>query len=150
MRTVDTSQYVNRLNDFDFDVIVASWGQSLSPGNEQREFWGCDAAKSPGSRNLTGVCDPAIEALVGKVINADSREDLVTAVHALDRVLLWKHLVIPHWYIPVTRVAYWAKFDRPKNPPRYGIDLFAWWVDPGKAKALRTAGEAAGAQAKPE
>ncbi len=140
IRTVDTSQYQNRLDNFDFDMIVTVWGQSLSPGNEQRNYWSCEAAETPGSRNYAGICDPVVDDLIDKIIEAPTREDLVAATRALDRVLLWGHYVIPHWHTRVIRVAYWDKFGRPAVTPRYGLDLFAWWVDPQKLAALETAG----------
>ncbi len=140
VRTVDTSQYQNRLDNFDFDMIVTVWGQSLSPGNEQRNYWSCEAAETPGSRNYAGICDPAVDYLIDKIIEAPTREDLVAATRALDRVLLWGHYVIPHWHTRVIRVAYWDKFGRPAITPRYGLDLFAWWIDPRKLAALEAAG----------
>lgn len=139
LRTVDTPQYQNRVDNRDFDIIVQSFPQSLSPGNEQREFWGCAAAKAPGTRNVIGICDPAIEALIDKVIFAKSREELLTATHALDRVLLWRHYVVPQWYAPFDRVAYWARLGHPKPTPDYSIgfpDL--WWAD-AKGKAATKA-----------
>ncbi|GBD43931.1 Oligopeptide-binding protein AppA [bacterium HR40] len=139
VRTVDTAQYENRVNQFDFDMIVGVWGQSLSPGNEQRDFWSCEAANTPGSRNWAGVCDPVVDALIDRIIGAPSREELVAACRALDRVLLWGHYVIPHWHIPYLRVAYWNKFGRPAVLPRHDLDLFAWWVDPAKLAALQAA-----------
>lgn len=138
MRVVDTAQYQNRMDSFDFDMTVAVWGQSLSPGNEQRDFWSCAAAETPGSRNYAGICDPVVDELIEEVITADSREDLVASTRALDRVLLFGYYVIPHWHSPVTRVAYWDKFDRPAISPRYGIDLYSWWIDPVKAERVRT------------
>jgi microcin C transport system substrate-binding protein len=133
LRTVDDAQYENRLQSFDFDMVVGTFGQSLSPGNEQRDFWGSAAADQPGSRNLIGVSDPVVDALIQKVITAETREQLVAACRALDRVLLWSHYVIPQWHNRVTRIAYWNKLARPQATPRYGIDLFAWWVDPSEA-----------------
>ena len=100
LRTVDAAQYQNRVDNRDFDIIVQSFGQSLSPGNEQRDFWGCEAAKAAGSRNVIGICDPAVEKLVDRVIFARSRAELLAATHALDRVLLWRHYVVPQWYSP--------------------------------------------------
>ena len=138
-RTIDAAQYQNRLNAFDFDMIVAVWGQSLSPGNEQRNFWSCDAAKTPGSRNYAGICDPVVDYLIDRIIQAPTREDLVAACRALDRVLLWGHYVIPHWYIPHIRVAYWDKFGRPGITPKHGLDLFTWWIDPLRLAALEQA-----------
>jgi microcin C transport system substrate-binding protein len=140
IRTVDTAQYQNRLDDFDFDMIVGSWGESQSPGNEQRDYWGSQAARTRGSRNLAGIQSPVVDALIDKIIQAPTREDLVTATHALDRALLWGHYVIPHWHITYDRVAYWNKFSRPEINPKYGIDLFAWWVDPVKLAALEKRG----------
>jgi microcin C transport system substrate-binding protein len=147
-RTIDTAQYQNRLDDFDFDMVVGSWGESESPGNEQRDFWGSRAADTRGSRNLAGIKSPVVDALIDKIIQAPTREDLVTATHALDRVLLWGHYVIPNWHITYDRVAYWNKFSRPKIDPKYGIDLFAWWIDPVKLAALERRGsEVEGAKA---
>lgn len=128
VRTVDATQYQNRMNDFDFDMTVGLFPQSLSPGNEQRDFWTSEAAATPGSRNIAGVRDPVVDELVDLVIAAPDRESLVTRTRALDRVLLWGHYVVPHWHSRVFRVAYWDKFARPKTNPRYGLALDAWWV----------------------
>jgi microcin C transport system substrate-binding protein len=142
IRLVDSSQYTNRVRDFDFDMIVGSWGQSLSPGNEQRGFWGSAAADRPGSRNLVGIKDPAIDALIDKVIFAKDRDDLITACRALDRVLLWNHFVIPNWHIDKYRIAYWNRFGRPDIKPKYALGFpDTWWVDAVKDAALtRNAG----------
>ena len=137
VRTVDTSQYEKRLENFDFDMIVASWGESLSPGNEQRDFWGSESADTQGGRNLIGIKDKAIDQLVDLVISAPDREGLVTRTRALDRVLLWHHYVIPHWHITYFRVAYWDKFGRPAITPKYALAFDTWWVDPVKAAALK-------------
>ena len=144
IRTIDPAQYQNRVEKFDFDMIVGSWGQSLSPGNEQRDFWGTEAAGREGSRNYLGVQDPAIDALIDKVIQADSREALVTATRALDRVLLWNHLVIPQFHSTVDRYAYWDKFERPEIDPKNGVDQFAWWVNSGKEEEVIAAQEELG------
>lgn len=144
IRTVDVAQYQNRLDNFDFDVITTVWGQSQSPGNEQRDFWGSTAADTPGSRNYIGIKDPVVDALVDAVIHADSRADLIAACRALDRVLLWGHYVIPHWQIKAHRIAYWDKLSRPEVVPPYGLDLFAWWIDPAKAARLGGAKPAPG------
>lgn len=137
VRTVDSAQYRQRLDDFDFDMIVASWGQSLSPGNEQRNFWSSAYADRLGSRNLTGIKSPAVDALVEGLIAAPDRESLVQHVRALDRVLQWGHWVIPHWHIPYDRLAYWDKFGRPEITPAQGAQLDTWWIDPAKAQALQ-------------
>lgn len=133
VRTVDSAQFENRVESFDFDMIVAVWGQSLSPGNEQREFWGCRAAETPGSRNYTGICSPAVEALIDLIVQAPDRDALITRTRALDRVLLWNHLVIPHWHTPYTRVAYWDKFGLPPEVPMQGVQILTWWIDPDRA-----------------
>lgn len=130
IRTVDTAQYQRREDNRDFDIIVASFGQSLSPGNEQREFWGCDAAEAPGSRNVIGICDPVIEKLIDRVIYAESREALIAATRALDRVLLSGHYVVPHWYLSYNRLAYWSRLKHPENMPPYSTGFPAiWWMD---------------------
>ena len=97
VRTVDDAQYENRLRNFDFDFIIDRWGQSLSPGNEQREFWGSQAADRAGSQNTIGIKNPAIDALIDQVIFAKDRADLVAATKALDRVLLWNFYVVPQF-----------------------------------------------------
>ena len=140
VRVVDTSQYINRIRNFDFDVIVGSWGQSLSPGNEQRDFWGSAAADRPGSRNYIGIKDPAIDKLIDHIIFASSRGELVAASRALDRVLLWNHFVIPNWHINSYRIAYWNRFSRPAIKPKYGLGFSdTWWVDEAKDKTLQAA-----------
>ena len=128
VRVVDSSQYVNRVRAFDFDMIVAVWGQSTSPGNEQRDFWGSAAAKAQGSRNYTGIASPAVDALIESLIGAPDRESLVTRTRALDRVLLWSHLVVPNWHSPVDRLVFWDKFGYPMPPPLQGTSIDWWWV----------------------
>jgi microcin C transport system substrate-binding protein len=137
IRIVDTSQYINRLRAFNFDSVVSVMMQSQSPGNEQRDFWGSEAADIPGSRNLMGIKDPVVDALVGRVVYAKDREELVAATHALDRVLLWGYYVVPHWHNPVAWIAYWDKFGIPKDQPSYiGLDIDSWWIDQDKEAAL--------------
>ena len=138
VRVVDTSQYINRIRKFDFDIIVGSWGQSLSPGNEQRDFWGSVAADRPGSRNYIGLKDLAIDKLIDHIIFAGSRRELVTATRALDRVLLWNHFVIPNWHINKYRIAYWNRFSQPEIKPKYGLGFSdTWWIDASKDKTLK-------------
>ena len=136
IRTVDPAQYQNRVRDFDFDMIVGGAGQSESPGNEQRDFWGSEAADRPGSRNTMGIKDPVIDALIDEVIFAPDRASLVTATRALDRVLLWGHYLIPNWHLRYERLAYWDKFGKARVTPKYGTDILAWWIDAEKAAAL--------------
>jgi microcin C transport system substrate-binding protein len=136
VRTVDPAQYENRLRDFDFDMAVVAMGESLSPGNEQRDYWTSASADEPGSRNVVGLKSKAIDGLVDLIINAPDRESLVTRTHALDRVLTWSHIVIPNWYLSHFRVASWDKFARPKVSPPYGLDLDSWWIVPQRAQAV--------------
>jgi microcin C transport system substrate-binding protein len=130
VRTVDPAQYENRMRDFDFDMTVVGWGESLSPGNEQRDFWGSAAADEPGSENYVGIKSKAIDTLVDLVIHASDRADLVASTHALDRVLLQGYYVIPNWHINYFRVASWDKFISPPTPPPYALALDTWWIDP--------------------
>ena len=137
VRMVDTSQYLERLRGFDFDMIVSSFPQSLSPGNEQRSFWHSASADMPGSRNYCGIKNPAIDRLVDLVIAAPDRDALVLRCKALDRALLWGWYVIPHWHATSWRVAYWDKFGRPDKLADYGLDFQSWWIDPAKEQALK-------------
>ena len=130
LRRVDVSQYINRLRSRDYDMIVSGFGQSSSPGNEQREYWHSSSADNPGSRNFIGLKDPAIDVLVEKLIAADSRDELVTRTRALDRVLLAGHYVIPNWHIRTWRVAYWNHLAHPETTPLYDIGLMTWWNKP--------------------
>ena len=136
VRTVEPAQYRKRSDDFDFDMVVETFGQSLSPGNEQRDFWSTAAAAIPGSRNTIGVKDPVVDELIELVIAAPDRETLIARTRALDRVLLWGHYVIPNWHIRVFRVAHWDKFGRPPVSPKYTLCVECWWVDQAKAAAL--------------
>jgi microcin C transport system substrate-binding protein len=138
LRIVDAAQYQNRLRSFDFDVTTSVWAQSLSPGNEQREYWGSVAADRPGSRNLAGIKDPGIDALIERIIFANDRAELVAATRALDRVLLAHEFVVPQWSSRVTRTARWNRFGRPERLPEYGGSGFPtiWWYD--EALAAKT------------
>jgi microcin C transport system substrate-binding protein len=135
VRVVDSAQYENRLRQWDFDIIVASWGQSLSPGNEQRDFWSSPAADRPGSRNLVGIKNPAVDAMIERVIFSKDRDDLVASTKALDRVLLWNFYVVPQWTYGKQRTARWDRFGHPENMPKYGAAAFptVWWWDAEKA-----------------
>ncbi|RWM97505.1 MAG: ABC transporter substrate-binding protein [Mesorhizobium sp.] len=137
LRLIDQTQYINRINNFDFDVTISQLGQSDSPGNEQRDFWSSKAADTPGSRNYAGIKNPVVDALVDRVIFATDRDDLVAATHALDRVLLWNYYVVPQHHRSVVWIAYWNKFGIPEKQPTYsGVDQNSWWIDPDKEKAL--------------
>lgn len=138
VRTVDTSQYRRRTDSFDFDMIIDIWGQALSPGNEQREFWGSKAADQPGTKNTMGLKDPAIDQLCALVISADSREDLVVRTRCLDRVLQWTEFLIPQFRSDKELVAYWNRFSRPEKTAKYApISFDTWWVDEAKDKVLQ-------------
>ncbi len=137
-RIIDPTQYQNRLNSYDFDAIVASFAQSLSPGNEQRDYWSSQSADTPGGKNLIGIRDPAVDTLIEKLIFASSRTELVAATRALDRVLLANHYVVPQWHAPYERLAFWSKLAHPDRMPSLGLgfpDL--WWqtvAKPGEGK----------------
>ena len=138
VRTVDTAQYKKREDDFDFDVVMGVWQQTLSPGNEQRSYWSSAYADQPGSPNTIGLKDPVVDALVEQVIAAPDRASLVARVHALDRVLQWGFYVVPNWYIAIDRVAYWDKFGRPAIIPALGVQVDdTWWYDPAKAERVK-------------
>ena len=137
IRSVDSAQYSRQLDSFDYDIIVGNWGQSLSPGNEQREFWGSEAADRSGSRNLLGIKNPAIDKIVETLIFAKTRAELVASCRALDRALIWNHYVVPMWYIPYERTARWNRYGRPARLPDYSTGFpTIWWWDAEKAKKV--------------
>lgn len=137
IRVIDTSQYRARLDDFDFDIVTSSFGQSLSPGNEQRDFWGSDSADRKGSRNVIGIKNPAVDKLIDKIIFAKNRADLVAATRALDRVLLWNHYIVPQFFTPNIRTARWDRFGLPEKSPDYAFTYLTWWWDEQKAAAVK-------------
>jgi ABC-type oligopeptide transport system substrate-binding subunit len=137
LRTIDPSQYQTRLDDFDYDMTVVLFGQSLSPGNEQREYFGSAAADIPGSRNVLGIKSPAIDALIDQVIAAPDRDALIQRTRALDRALQWGHYVVPHFHSRSFRLVFWNQFGLPETPPKYGVALDSWWIDPAKQAALQ-------------
>ena len=138
VRTVDPAQYQNRIQEFDFDVTQGGFGQSESPGNEQREFWGSASADVQASRNTIGIKDPVIDELIELIIAAETRESLIARTHALDRVLLWHHFVIPQWHLPADRIAYWDKFSPPcrkaeiRRRFQHLVDRFRKGLGPGR------------------
>ncbi|WP_206935674.1 extracellular solute-binding protein [Roseococcus thiosulfatophilus] len=139
VRTVDPAQYQVRTDAFDFDMTVDVMGQSLSPGNEQRDYWTCEKARENGSQNVAGICDPVVDELVELLINAPDREELIHRTRALDRVLLHHHFVIPQWHNRRFWVAFWDRFGRPERNPRYGLGFDSWWIDPARDAALTAA-----------
>ena len=136
LRTIDSSQYQKRIESFDFDMVVFTFSQSLSPGNEQRNFWSSGAADTNGSRNIIGIKNDVIDLLIENLINARDREDLITITKALDRVLLWNYYVIPQWHISSYRVLYWNIFDQPKQKPKYSLGFDTWWVNQNKFTSI--------------
>ena len=143
VRTVDSAQYYRRIDTFDFDLVVGRFAQSESPGNEQREFWGSGAAGKEGSLNIMGVKNPAIDSLIETLIFAHDRAELIAATRALDRVLLWNHYLVPQFYSPHDRVAYWDKFGHPERLPARTTALASflqvWWQDQDRVAKLAIA-----------
>ncbi|MDH4224096.1 MAG: extracellular solute-binding protein [Deltaproteobacteria bacterium] len=141
-KLVDESVYENRARNFDFDMMVVSFGQSMSPGNEQRDYFHSSSAHVAGSRNMMGIQNPAVDDLVDKLIQAKNRDALVTATHALDRVLWHEHYLVPNWFIDVHRITCWNKFSHPARLPLYynPFDYLSyWWFDAAKARELKSA-----------
>lgn len=137
IRVVDVPQYIERMRNFDFDMVITRVPQSLSPGNEQRNFWGSQYADVPGSNNLMGIKSPVVDALVDEIIAAPSREQLVYRTRALDRVLLAGYYVIPQYYIGKDRIAFWDFLERPRIKPKYSVGFDTWWVNPDKLARIR-------------
>ncbi|MFL6826369.1 MAG: extracellular solute-binding protein [Bradyrhizobium sp.] len=138
IRVVDDAQYQNRIRSFDFDIVMDVWPESLSPGNEQREFWGSQSADQPGSKNVVGIKNPAVDALIDKVIFARDRAGLIAATKALDRVLLWNFYVVPQFTYPFSRYARWDRFSHAEPLPKYGRSGLPalWWYDAEKAARI--------------
>ena len=136
IRTVDSTQYKNRTDVFDYDMIVTIWGQSLSPGNEQSYYWGSETADAKGGYNYVGIANPVVDALIAKIVEAPDRKALNTAARALDRVLLWNHYVIPHWFSGKQRFVLWDKFGIPSFDLTKGAQTMTWWIDAQKEKNL--------------
>ncbi|MCC7276027.1 MAG: ABC transporter substrate-binding protein [Alphaproteobacteria bacterium] len=130
VRTVDSAQYQGRLETFDFDVIVNLWANSLSPGNEQSFYWSREAAASEGSRNYPGVAHPAVDAVIARLVESRTRDELTTAARALDRLLRAGRHVVPLWYEPVDRVAWASRLRRPERSPATGVEVDSWWTAP--------------------
>jgi microcin C transport system substrate-binding protein len=141
IRTVDSPQYIERVDNRDFDMIYTGWAQSLSPGNEQRDFWGSTSAAQNDSRNYAGIADPGVDALIDKLIFADDRETLVATTRALDRVLLAHHFVTPSYTLRMSRIARWDRFSYPDVLPEFSIGFpTVWWYDEAKAAKTGAAG----------
>jgi microcin C transport system substrate-binding protein len=129
LRMVDTAQYQERLNEFDYDMIYNGFGQSISPGNEQEEFFSSKTADVKGSRNYIGVKNPIIDGLIEGLIKVQTREEQLNYVHAQDRVLLWNYYIVPGWYLGAYRLAHWKQLHGPSITPKYNFDINAWWYE---------------------
>ena len=136
VRTVDNAQYQKRMETFDYDMAVVAFGESLSPGNEQRDFWGSLAAGEQGSRNLIGIKNKVVDDLIEDLIRAPDRDSLVAHTRALDRVLQYGYYLVPHYHIAAFRVAHWDKFRRPSVSPKYAVGMETWWIDPGAEQSV--------------
>jgi microcin C transport system substrate-binding protein len=134
IRTVDSSQYVERVRSRDYDMIYTGWAESLSPGNEQRDFWGSKAASDNNTRNYAGISNPGVDALIDKIVYSKGHDELVAATRALDRVLLAEHYVIPSYTLRHARIARWDRFSHPDPLPQFSIGFpGVWWYDDAKA-----------------
>lgn len=137
IRIVDLANFKRRVDSFDFDVVIRRIVQRLTPGIEQRNYFGSAFADVHGTLNIGGIRNPVVDALIEKVTSAGNRPDLITAVHALDRVLMWNRYVVPQWYKGVHNVAYWNKFDRPAVAPKFDLGVIdTWWYDKAKAQMI--------------
>ena len=140
LRNIDAAQYENRRRDYDFDMLSVRYGASQAPGNELREFYGSAAAAEPGGPNLAGIHDPVVDEIIERAIRAKSRPELVPIIHALDRVLLFGYYVVPNWYSDYYHVAYWNKFGKPAQQPKFASSASAvindWWIDSGSDQKI--------------
>ena len=139
LRLVDPVQFRARRDDFDFDMTLEVYPESDVPGNELRDYFSCASAKAQGSSNLPGVCDPAVDAMIQKIVTAQDRPTLLPAAHALDRILLWRWYMVPNYGNQQFHVAWWNRFDYPDKPIREGFNFDTWWVDAAKAAATDAA-----------
>ena len=142
IRTIEVSQYINRLGTYDFGMAIMTYPQTLMPGLELRTFWGSRSAAQRYSRNVAGIADPAVDYLIGRVLGARTRAELIAAARALDRVMSWNFYLIPGFWPPGYRYGYWDKFVKPKVQSRYRSGYFdTWWIDPVKEAQLASAME---------
>lgn len=137
IRRVDPAQYERRTKAFDYDIKIQRYSMRLTPGVELKNFWGSEAANAEGSFNLAGIRDPVIDALIEKVMAAQTRAEMVTATRAIDRVLRAGHYWVPHWYKASHNMVYWNKYSRPAIKPLYDRGVETWWYDAEKAAKLK-------------
>ncbi len=129
MRLVESAQFQGLIDGYDFDMVFGFWGVTLSPGNEQQNYWSSLTADQPGGRNWAGVADPAVDALITALGAARTREALTAAARALDRVLMWNYYVLPLYHDAGQRIAYWRSLARPQTVPVYGVRLETFWAN---------------------
>jgi microcin C transport system substrate-binding protein len=143
IKVVQIAKYEEILRNFNFDMIVANYPQSRSPGNEQRSMWSTEAASTPGSRNYMGIKNPAVDELINNIVEAKSRKELINSIQAMDRILTHQFYIVPNWYISYDRIVYWNKFSHPKINASQSIIinniLEWWWHDESKASILTKA-----------
>ncbi|MBT7272443.1 MAG: ABC transporter substrate-binding protein, partial [Nitrospina sp.] len=143
IKVVQIAKYEEILRNFNFDMIVANYPQSRSPGNEQRSMWSTEASSTPGSRNYMGIKNPAVDDLINNIVEAKSRKKLINSIQAMDRILTHQFYIVPNWYISYDRIVYWNKFSHPKINASQSIIinniLEWWWHDENKATALKKA-----------
>ena len=141
IRVVDSANFKNRRDKFDFDIAVQKFPQFLTPGSEQFGYFGSKAAGMAGSKNIAGFKNSAADTLIERIVDAQSRDEVITAARALDRVVMWSEIVIPHWFKGAHNIAYWNFFDRPKIQPKYDLGMLdTWWVNSEKAKLMKEGG----------
>ncbi len=128
VRLVESAQFQGLIDSYDFDMVFGFWGVTLSPGNEQQNYWSSLTADQPGGRNWAGVADPAVDAMISALGAARTREDLTAAARALDRILMWNYYVLPLYHDSGQRIAYWRKLSRPETVPVYGVRLETFWA----------------------
>ncbi len=133
LRTLDAAAFQSRLSDYDYDMVLYNWQNTLSPGSEQSVYWGCAAAKEKGRFNYAGICDPRIEDLIVKIPNAKTTTEMTESVHPLDKILMSEHYTIPLFYTGRDFVSSWARVNHPETPSLYGNIMESWWVEPQKS-----------------
>lgn len=153
VRTIDVGSYMERMDMYDYDMVGIIIGQSITPGNEQRTYWGSNAADIKGGQNYTGIKDPIVDYLCEKIADASSFKDLAIATKTLDRILMSSYIIIPHYYRSEIAAAYWDRFGKPNVHPAYYQLSYttAWWIDPAKDKIIQNAlGKTASSSSKPK
>ena len=128
VRLIDTAQFQTLINSYDFDMVFGFWGVTLSPGNEQENYWGSKTSNYPGGRKWPGISEPAIDGIIQSLVSAKTQKELVAAARALDRVFMWNYYVLPLYHLSGQRIAYWKKVSKPKKVPVYGLGPETFWI----------------------